>query len=64
MLGGGHSPLSSLYGMAADQVLSMELVTPTGRFVTASRDHNSDLFWGLCGGGGGKFNPQIKYCLE
>jgi FAD/FMN-containing dehydrogenase len=44
--GGGHSPLSSLYGMAADQVLAIELVTPDGRFVTASEEVNSDLFWG------------------
>ncbi|KAH7303804.1 hypothetical protein B0I35DRAFT_484875 [Stachybotrys elegans] len=55
MLGGGHSPLSSLYGMAVDQVISMELVTPDGRFVTANRDSNPDLFWGLCGGGGSTY---------
>ncbi|KAH8179435.1 FAD binding domain-containing protein [Sarocladium implicatum] len=55
ILGGGHSPLSSLYGMAADQILSMELVTPQGRFVTASKDSNPDLFWALCGGGGSTY---------
>lgn len=39
--------------MATDQVLSMELVTPDGRFVTANKDNNADLFWALRGGGGG-----------
>ncbi|KAI7553012.1 hypothetical protein KC331_g1517, partial [Hortaea werneckii] len=34
--GGGHSPLSSLLGMAADQVLNYEVVTADGRFVTAN----------------------------
>ncbi|KAL3422016.1 FAD binding domain-containing protein [Phlyctema vagabunda] len=53
--GGGHSPLSSLYGMAADQVLAFEVVTPDGRFVTASESVNTDLFWALRGGGGGTF---------
>jgi hypothetical protein len=53
--GGGHSPLSSLYGMAADQVLNFEVVTADGRFVTANAKENSDLFWALRGGGGSTF---------
>ena len=54
MLGGGHSPLSSIYGMAADHLLSMEVVLPSGAFVTASDTSNPDLFWALRGGGGSK----------
>ncbi|KAJ6002367.1 FAD linked oxidase N-terminal [Penicillium sp. IBT 35674x] len=50
--GGGHSPLSSMYGMAADQVLSMQVVLADGRFITASSTENSDVFWMLRGGGG------------
>ncbi|KAL4954439.1 hypothetical protein BDW69DRAFT_205191 [Aspergillus filifer] len=50
--GGGHSPLSSMYGLAADQVLSMEVVLANGRFITASATQNSDVFWMLRGGGG------------
>lgn len=53
--GGGHSPLSSIYGMAADQVLEMEVVTPDGRFVTVSATQNTDLYWALRGGGGSTF---------
>jgi hypothetical protein len=55
ILGGGHSPLSSIYGMGADQVLSIEIVTPDGKFVTASFDENQELFWALRGGGGSTF---------
>lgn len=51
--GGGHSPLSPLYGMGADQVLSIDVVTSDGRFVTASADENADLFWAMRGGGAG-----------
>ncbi|RDL36373.1 FAD-binding protein [Venustampulla echinocandica] len=48
---GGHSPMSSVYGLAADQVLSISLVTADGRFLTASSTENTDLFWALRGGG-------------
>ncbi|QMW39125.1 hypothetical protein G4B11_002405 [Aspergillus flavus] len=47
--GGGHSPLSSIYGMAADQVLAMEVILANGRFITASSTENSDIFWMLRG---------------
>ncbi|KAF4986969.1 hypothetical protein F66182_16787, partial [Fusarium sp. NRRL 66182] len=33
-LGGGHSPLGSVYGLAADQVVAMEVVLPNGVFTT------------------------------
>lgn len=45
--GGGHGPLTSLYGMAADQALEFEAVTAKGEFVTANADVNPDLFWAL-----------------
>ncbi|KAH8912123.1 FAD binding domain-containing protein [Coniochaeta sp. PMI_546] len=64
LLGGGHSPLSSLYGMAADQVLSMEVVTPDGRFVTASETVNPDLFWALRGGGGSTFGVLTSVTIK
>ncbi|KAI4866571.1 FAD-binding domain-containing protein [Hypoxylon rubiginosum] len=50
--GGGHSPLMSMYGMAADQVLSMEVVLPNGRFVSVDEKTYPDLFFALRGGGG------------
>ncbi|KAK8066698.1 hypothetical protein PG997_013445 [Apiospora hydei] len=53
--GGGLSPLTGKYGMAADQVLSIDVVTPDGRFVTADEANHADLFWALRGGGGGTF---------
>ncbi|PYH42964.1 FAD-binding domain-containing protein [Aspergillus saccharolyticus JOP 1030-1] len=55
VLGGGHSPMSSVYGLAADQVLALEVVLANGRFVTVTEQSNSDLFWALRGGGGGTY---------
>ncbi|KAH8895310.1 FAD-binding domain-containing protein [Thozetella sp. PMI_491] len=53
--GGGHSPIAGVFGMGADQVLSLEVVLPSGRFVTASPDVNPDLYWAMRGGGGSTF---------
>ncbi|KAJ5759085.1 hypothetical protein N7520_006241 [Penicillium odoratum] len=54
--GGGHSALSSRYGLGADQVLKWEVIDGQGNFITATRDNEySDIFWALSGGGGGTY---------
>ncbi|KAB8209196.1 hypothetical protein BDV34DRAFT_232818 [Aspergillus parasiticus] len=64
VLGGGHSPLSSIHGLAADQVLSMEVVLPDGRFVTASFAENKELVWALRGGGGSTFGVVTSVTIK
>ncbi|KAL7266287.1 hypothetical protein RUND412_011172 [Rhizina undulata] len=58
--GGGHSPLSSAHGLAADNVLEFTLVTPSGDLITANSYQNTDIFWALRGGGGGTFGVVLK----
>ncbi|KAH7126087.1 hypothetical protein EDB81DRAFT_203391 [Dactylonectria macrodidyma] len=64
LAGGGHSPLSPTYGIAADQILSLEVVTPDGRFITCSSSQNTDLFWALRGGGGSTFGVVTSYTVK
>ena len=51
-LGGGIGWLMRKYGLTVDQLLSVDLITADGEFVTASENENADLFWGVRGGGG------------
>ncbi|MBZ0319608.1 MAG: FAD-binding oxidoreductase [Anaerolineae bacterium] len=51
-LGGGIGWLARKYGLAADSVRSIDLVTPDGVLRHTSPAENSELFWGLRGGGG------------
>jgi FAD/FMN-containing dehydrogenase len=52
VLGGGTGWLDRCCGLAADNLLGVELVTADARRVHASADENPDLFWALHGGGG------------
>jgi FAD/FMN-containing dehydrogenase len=51
-LGGGMSWMIRKYGLAANSVLSAELVTGDGRHVRVDDEHEPDLFWAVRGGGG------------
>jgi hypothetical protein len=50
-LGGGQSWLSSKYGFAIDNLLSVDIVTADGVLRTASATQHEDLFWAIRGAG-------------
>jgi FAD/FMN-containing dehydrogenase len=58
--GGGHSALSSRYGLGADQTLEWEVITGTGEYLIANRENNTDLYWALSGGGGGTYGVVLS----
>ena len=49
---GGYGPLNGLYGLAADNLLSAEMVLADGRLVAIAPDQEPELFWAIRGGGG------------
>ena len=51
-LGGGIGWLAGKHGLSCDNLLSVDLVTADGRFLTVSATENEDLYWGVRGGGG------------
>jgi FAD/FMN-containing dehydrogenase/DNA-binding HxlR family transcriptional regulator len=51
-LGGGIGHLMRSHGMTVDNLLSVDLVTADGEFLTVDEGTEPDLFWGLRGGGG------------
>ncbi|QBZ65924.1 hypothetical protein PoMZ_12891 [Pyricularia oryzae] len=69
LTGGGHSLLSTEYGLAADQVLELEIVTPTGDIKVLNECNNKELFWAMRGirvvkGGGSTFGIITSATLK
>lgn len=52
VLGGGIGWLMRKHGLACDNLLSVDVVTADGEFLTANDRENADLFWAVRGGGG------------
>jgi FAD/FMN-containing dehydrogenase len=51
-LGGGFGRLARKYGLTLDNIKSVDIVTADGVLRHASANENTDLFWGIRGGGG------------
>ncbi len=51
-LGGGLGWLARRYGLAANSVTAVELVTGAGELVRADAENEPELFWAVRGGGG------------
>jgi hypothetical protein len=55
LLDGGFGLFPKINGMGVDNIVELKVVTTDGKVVTASDCENSDLFYGLLGGGPGSF---------
>lgn len=49
LTGGGHSPVGAMYGLGVDNVLEMQLVTPSGELLIINECQHEDLFWAMRG---------------
>src|SRR5262249_59296653 len=50
--GGGLGGREYKYGLASDNLISVDIITADGKFRVASDTEHPDLFWGVRGGGG------------
>lgn len=61
---GGHSWLSSEYGLGADNILEYKVVTADGKLTIANAVSNPDLFWAMRGGGGGTWGVVVEATIR
>ena len=61
---GGFGNFSKAFGTAASGLIEAEIVTADGEVRIANAFQNSDLFWGLKGGGGGSFGVVTRLTLK
>jgi len=59
-LGGGFGRLNRKYGLAVDNLRSVEMITADGEIRTVNSEQNPDLFWAVRGGGG-NFGVVTKF---
>ncbi|KAF8186080.1 hypothetical protein K438DRAFT_1765415 [Mycena galopus ATCC 62051] len=62
--GAGHSALSPLLGLAADNVLEFQIVVASGALLKVNSESNSDLFYALRGGGAGSWGVIVSATLR
>ncbi|MFJ8086263.1 FAD-binding protein [Streptomyces sp. NPDC096205] len=68
-LGGGLSAFTRAWGLACDHLTEIEIVTADGHIRRVHPDSlppDDDLFWALCGGGGGNFGvvTSLEFATE
>ena len=63
-LGGGFGLASRAWGLASDNVRSVQIVMADGKVVNADSKHNSDLYWACRGGGGGNFGIVTRFVFR
>jgi FAD/FMN-containing dehydrogenase len=63
-LGGGVGVLGRAYGLASDNLQSVEIITADGTVRTCTARRSSDLFWACRGGGGGNFGIATSFTFR
>ncbi|KAG8997994.1 hypothetical protein FRB93_013887 [Tulasnella sp. JGI-2019a] len=62
-VGGGQGWLSGQHGLVVDNLLSATVVVANGNILKASATENSDLFWGIRGGGS-NFGIVVEFAFQ
>ncbi|KAJ6545210.1 hypothetical protein B0H19DRAFT_1266676 [Mycena capillaripes] len=62
--GGGHSALSPLLGLAADNALEFQIVVANGELLKVNSIFHPDLFYALRGGGAGSWGVIVSVTIK
>jgi FAD/FMN-containing dehydrogenase len=60
-LGGGLGLLGRRHGLTCDSLVSVQVVLPDGRLLDCDTDREPDLYWALCGAGGGQIGVVTSF---
>jgi len=63
-LGGGFGLAGRHFGLTADNLMAVQIVTADGRLRTVNKTTDSDLLWALKGGGGGNFGVVTEFTFK
>jgi FAD/FMN-containing dehydrogenase len=63
-LGGGMGLAARAFGLTADNLVGVQIVTADGRIRNVSRQTDADLLWALRGGGGGNFGIVTQFTFK
>jgi FAD/FMN-containing dehydrogenase len=64
LLGGGFGLASRAWGLASDNLVSLQIVTADGRVLVADARRHPDLYWACRGGGGGNFGIVTGFTVR
>lgn len=62
--GGGHGPLSKLYGLGVDNLLSIDLILANYSIITASENQNAEIFRAIRGSGGSTYGIAVNLTVR
>ncbi|KAJ4003935.1 hypothetical protein NW752_010973 [Fusarium irregulare] len=62
--GGGHGPLSSTFGLTADNIYQVRVITSDGKILVADATQNQDFLWNFRSGGAGQYGIVTQYVIK